>query len=117
MSLVELSMLKSYKYLLGLSLVTPLLLIIAVFFLGGGHGWYEPAIILFPLGFLGAIRQNSDTLFIILALLQFPLYGLLLDLATKYNNQRKVLRRMIVTHVMLVGIILIIKGLTQIEHP
>lgn len=48
--------------------------------MGGGHGTYLPAIFLFPWGMMGIVWENTITMpFINIALLQYPLYGMLLD--------------------------------------
>ena len=57
-------------------------LLLAVFAAGGGHGTYLPAKILFPFAMLATVFGRSVTLFYaVLALLQFPIYGLLLGAA------------------------------------
>lgn len=72
--------------------------------MGGGHGTYIPAIILFPFGMIGTTFQNSITNpFVILGIIQFPFYGYLLDIF-KYKR----LKYLILTfHILLVIITLI----------
>ncbi|HEX8334842.1 MAG TPA: hypothetical protein VF622_19615 [Segetibacter sp.] len=48
-------MINNYKWTLRLTLLTPPLLFIAILFMGGGHGWFEPAMLLFPFGMVGTI--------------------------------------------------------------
>jgi len=58
------------------------LLVLTVYAGGGGHGSYLPAIVCFPLGLLAvcwSASPNSPALW--LALVQYPLYGLLLDMS------------------------------------
>lgn len=69
-----------FQWTIIFSLFTPLLILLAIFFMGGGHGTYKPTIILFPFGMIGTSFQQSITLpFTILGIVQFPIYGYLLD--------------------------------------
>jgi hypothetical protein len=59
-----------------------LCLLVAVLAAGAGHGTYLPAKILFPFAMLAGVFGRSITLpYVVLALVQFPLYGLLLGAA------------------------------------
>ena len=61
---------------------TPLLLGTAFAYAGAGHGSYLLAKVLFPLTMLSSVAFSSITApFIILAIAQFPAYGLLLGRA------------------------------------
>src|SRR5688500_10527527 len=97
-----------YKWTIRFSLLMPLLLIIAVFLMGGGHGWYQPAMILFSWGMVGTLWQDTIRLtFIITGILQYTLYGLLID-KTDYRVHKKLLTLiLIVTHLVLAGLIII----------
>jgi hypothetical protein len=56
-----------------------LFLLLSVFAAGAGHGTYLPAKILFPFAMLASVFGHSITLpYVVLALVQFPVYGLLL---------------------------------------
>ncbi len=89
-----------YKSTLILSLLTPVLLVPVAFVMGGGHGTYAPGILLFPAGLVSfAIVGRLETPFIILAVLQFPIYGLLID---RSENKAKTLRSIFVFHFALV---------------
>lgn len=80
-----------------LTLLTPFLLLLVVFLMGGGHGYYEPAIILFPTGLISFSLFNEIVIpFMILAVIQYPIYGLLID---KSKNKQKTLLFIIVFHV------------------
>jgi hypothetical protein len=72
----------SRSSLIGLALssvVGVLCLLAAVFAAGAGHGTYLPAKILFPFAMLAGVFGRSISLpYVVLALLQFPLYGLFL---------------------------------------
>ncbi len=69
-----------YKTTLILSLLSPVLLAAVVFLMGGGHGTYAPGILLFPTGLVSfSILGRLEVPFIILAIIQFPTYGLIID--------------------------------------
>jgi hypothetical protein len=56
--------------------------LIATFAAGGGHGTYLPAKILFPFAMLLSVFGSSITApYMVAALLQFPIYGLVLGAA------------------------------------
>lgn len=94
-----------YKWTIRLSLLTPLLLLIALFCMGGGHGWYEPAVVLFPFSlFTLNFDQFSGIITIIVAFIQFPLYGLLID-----KLQDKFYKKVILTTVFLIHILLVVR--------
>lgn len=77
---------KKNRWLIFFSILTPLLLLIVIFLMGGGHGTYIPADVLFPFGMIGTVFQDEITTpFIILGFIQFPVYGYLLD-RTKNNK-------------------------------
>jgi len=80
-----------YKWTIRLTLLTPILALLSLFLMGGGHGWYAPAIFLFPTGMVNLIWENQlSTAFLKLGLVQYPLYGLLIDKAgsLKLRNKR-----------------------------
>ncbi|MFY7665654.1 hypothetical protein [Flavobacterium sp.] len=92
-----------YKWTIRLSFLTPFLLIIVVFLSGGGHGFYEPAVAFFPLGMLACLWFNKLSLInVILAVLQFPLYGFLIDRFTF----KRISYLLLIVHVLLVFTIL-----------
>jgi hypothetical protein len=65
-------------------IVTPIALLLGVASAGAGHGDYRLAMILFPYTLLSAVIFDSITTpFIILAIIQFPLYGIALGYANK----------------------------------
>lgn len=60
-------------------IITPLALISAILSAGAGHGSYFLAKILFPYTMLStSLFESITTPFILLAIVQFPLYGLIL---------------------------------------
>jgi hypothetical protein len=69
-----------YKVTKIFSLLTPLLLVIVVFLGNAGHGSYAPMMMLFPTATIGfPIMGGIEWPFIILGIIQFPVYGLLID--------------------------------------
>jgi hypothetical protein len=93
-------MISKYRTTLLLALLTPFLSIGVVFLMGGGHGYYGPGIVLFPAGLISfSLVGRLEIPFIILAVLQFPAYGLIID---KSNNKHKALWLIIGFHIALV---------------
>ncbi len=71
--------------------------------MNGGHGIYLPTSILFPYGMFGTIFQHSITTpFIILGIIQFPIYGYLLDIL----KDKKLKFLILIFHILLIIIVL-----------
>jgi hypothetical protein len=84
-------------------LLTPICLFLAVVSAGAGHGSYLLAKILFPLSMLSAAAFNSiTTLSMIFAVIQFPLYGLILGMAANRGRLRTLAALLSVTHALAV---------------
>ena len=67
--------------------VTILTLLICIVSAGAGHGTYVPMVILFPYAAIRAIyMEYFDGLAIFLAVMQFGVYGLLLDLKNEIRG-------------------------------
>lgn len=95
-----------YKYTKIFSLLTIPLAGITVFLAGGGHGTYLPFLVLFPFGLLGTVFQTSiSELFFIIGILQFPVYGFLID---KFKNRKSIFLILLV-HILVMTIIFIFK--------
>ena len=63
-------------------LATPLLLFLAVVAAGGGHGTYWLAKMFFPWSMMStAVTKSITQPLIVLGIAQYPLYGIILDLA------------------------------------
>ncbi len=68
-------------------IVTPFALLLSIGSAGGGHEDYFWAKIFFPYTMLSTFLFESITIpFIIIAIIQFPFYGLILAFATKKKN-------------------------------
>lgn len=104
-------MTKQYKWTFTLCLLTPLLLIVAVFAMGAGHGTYIPAIGLFPFGMFGIIWQDSITFpFIIIAILQYPIYGFIIDKALFAQRQKLIALALLLSHILLALLVIKLSG-------
>ena len=83
-----------------LSIATPFLIIFCVFLMGGGHGWYGPTFILFPWATFNVVWQGqlSPLLATAGALLQYPVYGLLIDKFRGTKFQYPVIAVILILH-------------------
>lgn len=96
-----------YKWTIRLLLLTPVLVLIAIFLMGGGHGWYEPAILLFPFGTINTVWQNHFSLPLgAIAVFQFPIYGFMID-KVKQHKRRLLTLAILIVHLLLAAIILV----------
>ena len=83
-------MIKNLKWTVRLGITTPILIVIVVFLAGGGHGYFEPIIFLFPFPSISILVFDEINLgFALIALIQYPIYGLLID---KIKNKQEVIR-------------------------
>ena len=104
-------MTRQYKWTVRLCFLTPLLLIVAVFAMGAGHGTYIPAMGLFPFGMLGVLLQDRISLpFIIVAILQYPTYGFIIDKVNSLRQLRLTLLTILLVHVGLATFIIKLTG-------
>lgn len=104
-------MTQSYRWTIRLSLLTIPLLFIAVFFAGGGHGTYIPAMGLFPVGLLGTLLFDRITIpFVVLAIIQYPIYGFIIDKVIVTNKSKIVLPLLLLLHILLAVIIMKLTG-------
>jgi hypothetical protein len=83
--------------------ITPLCLFVAAISGGVGHGDYTLAIILFPYAALLAAALdplfNSTPLMIVIAVIQYPFYGVALGLSLEKNQLRLCAVGLVVLHV------------------
>lgn len=104
-------MTKQYKWTLILCLLTPLLLTVAVFSMGAGHGTYMPAMGLFPFGMFGILWQDSISLpFILIAILQYPIYGFIIDKSFLARRQKLIALALLLSHVLLAFLVIKLSG-------
>jgi hypothetical protein len=73
--------------------------------MGGGHGYFEPAICLFPCATISVIWQTTITLpYVIIGLIQYPLYGFIID-----KTQKKKATSFIILALHIILVILILR--------
>ena len=81
------SFLQPFGLLLAL---TPVFLMVGFLSAGAGHGHYLFAKVLFPFTMLSTVFLDSITLpFLLLALVQFPVYGFIMGLANVRGHLRE----------------------------
>ena len=89
-------------------LLTPIFLFLGVVSAGAGHGNYLLAKILFPFTMLSTVAFNSITIpSMVFAVIQFPLYGVILGVSGERGRFRKIAALLAVTHALAVGICLL----------
>ena len=72
---------------------------IIVFTAGAGHGTYAPARLLFPFTMLSTLLHGTiKDAYALLALLQFPIYGVILAMAVKSNRTKLTASLLIAIH-------------------
>jgi hypothetical protein len=87
---------------------TPACLLLALASGGAGHGDYLWAKLLFPLTMLSTSVFGSITVpFIVLAVAQYPAYGVVLGLANAKSRLATTLRTVILAHTLLAGLCLV----------
>ena len=90
-------------------IATPICLFLAVASSGGGHGNYFWAKVLFPFTMLSASLTGAiDIPFIILAVVQYPLYGVILGLASKRGWFKRVAAQVIIAHVLAAAVCVLV---------
>ena len=97
---------RRYSPYLGLAaglIVGILLAAIAVFVSGAGHGSYFPMRVFFPFTMFSAFLFGSLTApFVVIALVQFPLYGFLLGRSYRFDSFRVWLVGVFLAHLLAV---------------
>lgn len=89
-------------------LITPLCLFVAAISGGAGHGSYTLAIVLFP--YAGVLAMALDPLFnsapltIVIAVIQYPAYGIVLGLGREKDRLRMYAIGLVLLHIVLTGL-------------
>ena len=79
--------------------------------MGGGHGWYTPAMVLFPWATINtAWEDHLFITFMIAGAFQFILYGILIDKVLGTKNKSLVLAGILISNIVLVILILVLKN-------
>ncbi len=98
-----------WKPIIVLLVVTPLALFLGIASAGAGHGDYFWAKIIFPYTMLStALFHSIPAPFILLAILQFPLYGLILAFAGERKRLGLLVIVLAVVHILAAGLCLIL---------
>ena len=83
------------------AILTPILLIISVFLMGGGHGTYFFGKLFYPIPMIIAgINDRVTDLALWVAVFQIPFYGLILYLA-RHKNWKIVVLGILIIHIIL----------------
>lgn len=99
----------SYKWTLRFTLWTVPILFFVVLLMGGGHGSYVPAILIFPFALLSFPLFDELTIpFAILGILQYPIYGFLIDRIIMANQRQWPILLICIVHIMLAIVILLL---------
>ncbi|NOS93535.1 MAG: hypothetical protein HOP30_16570 [Cyclobacteriaceae bacterium] len=86
-----------------LALFTPLIMIISIVTLGGGHGTPLPTLLCYPVSFLLRVFSSGGGPWVWALLLgQFPLYGLILDLGEYKSKQSLFAWLLAIQHIVLI---------------
>ena len=101
----------NYKWTIRFSLLTPILVLICIFLMGGGHGWYTSAVAIFPWATLNTAWQDHlSEPFMLAGAFQFISYGVLIDKTRSRNNQTLIIAGMLLSHVILAALILVLRN-------
>lgn len=77
---------KNLNEIVSVILATFIILIIVIFLMGGGHGTYLPAKLIFPYAMIIALINNKIGVFaIILAIVQIPIYSILIKKSLRWK--------------------------------
>lgn len=100
-----------YKWTIRFSILTPILFIVCIFLMGGGHGWYAPTMLLYPWAMLNTVWQDHlSAPFMIAGLLQFIFYIFILNKSRGEKNQSWVVATILFSHIILATIILVLRS-------
>ncbi len=104
-------MASTYKWTIRFSLLTPILIVICIFLMGGGHGWTTPTVAIFPWATLNVAWQDQLSIPLMIAgVFQFIVYGLLIDNVRKKKRQKMVIAGILLVHTILVIFILVLRN-------
>ena len=100
-----------WKPVIGSIIIGVLALALTFLFAGAGHGTYLPAKLLFPYTMLSTVLFGSiSDSFVIIAVVQFPVYGLILGLAARTYNFGFAAKVIAVVHVVCSVLCLLLVG-------
>ncbi len=100
-----------FKWTLRLTLLTPLIMIISIVTLGGGHGTPIPTTLCYPILFLSkGFESGGGPLIWTVLLGQFPVYGLIIDLGKWTSRQYLGTGLVTLLHTTLLVIVIVKRG-------
>ena len=85
------------KWTFRLSILTPLIMIATIVLVGGGHGTNVPLIFFYPILFIIELNEE-DILTWSVMLIQFPVYGLLVDITRNHWMKGIAIALIIIIH-------------------
>ncbi|WP_298146623.1 hypothetical protein [Flavobacterium sp.] len=95
---------ENYEVTRKMLILTPIFLFISILLGGNGHGYFFPIFVLFPTATFTCIWMMKLTVInLILAVFQFPAYGIIID---KTSNKKRTIISLFIIHVMLTILIL-----------
>ena len=96
-----------FKWTLVLTILTPFLIYFSIMLIGGGHGTPVPLMSFFPSFFLFDAYSDDGglTLWILIPLLQLPIYGLIIDLSKRISKQFLTTGLILIFHFVLIFIV------------
>ncbi|MBL0136722.1 MAG: hypothetical protein IPP79_23460 [Chitinophagaceae bacterium] len=101
----------NYKWSIHFSILTPVLAFICILLMGGGHGCFTPAMLLFPWATFNTIWQDHLSMSLMcIGAFQFILYGVLIDKKRGSKNQKFVIASILFSHLILSSIILVLRS-------
>ncbi|RYE53682.1 MAG: hypothetical protein EOP48_13875 [Sphingobacteriales bacterium] len=101
----------NYKWTIRFSILTPVLVLICIILMGGGHGWYAPAVVIFPWATLNTAWQDHlSEPFMMAGAFQFIVYGVLFDKSSGRNNESLVTASILLSHIILAALILVLRN-------
>ena len=76
--------------------------------MGGGHGWFEPAMFLFPFAMLiWSLKISMAWAFVLAGIMQYTAYGLLVDYFKEKKKERLAIVLLLVAHLIVAFLLLL----------
>jgi hypothetical protein len=102
---------RPYKWTKRLSVIGIMLFLASIILGGGGHGYFEPFIIGFPWMSVSIIwTENIPVIFILAGVLQYPIYGLIIDKKRASVRIEYLIITLIISHILLMLTIFAMRG-------
>jgi hypothetical protein len=99
-----------FKWTIRLTGIGMIVFLTAILLGGGGHGYIEPLMIGFPWMTICTLWAKSiPAVFWVLGLLQFPAYGLMIDIARATDKRSYINKWVWLSHLIMVVVILLMR--------